>query len=406
MSALVWLQLLFLVFLAGVLLRHAWMIAFAVAVTLVFALADLWRKHALDKIHYSRRFHYTRGFPGETTSLQVSIQNKKLLPVSWLRLSDSWPFAVGPEDADVLAPSHIPEQGFLINLYSLRWYERITRSYTLMFRKRGIYPVGPAEMEAGDMFGLYEQRSELPKIEYLTVFPEMAPLQPLKLLAEDPFGSRRAMKPLFDDPTQPIGTRLYHPDDSFRHIHWPATAHTGSLQVKVYQPVSERMMVVCLNISTELHFWLGYSPAVLEQLVKVCAALVYQNVEAGYAVGLFANGCLAHADQPFRIPPGRSARQLGILLTALAGVTPYVTAPFETFLIRSMAEIPFGASLVIVSALVPESLEDTLIRLRRYRPNITLISLAQPTPRELPGIRTLHMPFDDETPAQNGKGQP
>ena len=32
----------------------------------------------------------------------------------------------------------------------------------------------------------------------------------------------------------------------------------------------------------------------------------FQAVEDGYSVGLFSNSCLAHADQPFRIPPGRS----------------------------------------------------------------------------------------------------
>lgn len=398
MSALAWLQVLVLVFIAGVLLRETWLIYFSAAITVIFVVANQWRRHSLDRIRYARRFHYTRGFPGEQTGVRITVENDKLLPLSWLRASDAWPAAVGPVEENILSPSHIPDQGYLVNLYSLRWHERITRAYTMAFRKRGIYQVGPLSLEAGDLFGLYEQREEREHLEYLTVFPEMLALDPLALRAQDPFGDRRSPRPLFDDPARPIGIRPYHPEDGFRRIHWPATARTGQLQAKIYQPVSARMVVLCLNVSTEVHFWLGYSPAILEQLVKVCATLAYQGTEAGYAVGLFSNGSLAHADQPFRIRPGRSPNQLAALLTALAGVTPFVTAGFETFLIRSMAEIPLGATLVIVTALVPESLQDTLLRLRRYRSSITLVSLEAAAPPELPGIRSIHLPFEEQGP--------
>jgi len=400
MSAAAWLQVLILVFLAGVLLRLPWLIYFSVAVSLVMFLAHQWRRRALDRVHYTRRFHYTRGFPGEETEVRITVENNKLLPVSWLRASDAWPAGVGITDESSLAPSHLPDRSYLVNVFSLRWHERITRGFKLVFHKRGIYEIGPLLLEAGDLFGLYEQREEREQTEYLTVFPEMVPMDRLGLRAEDPFGDRRSPRPLFDDPSRPVGIRPYHPEDGFRRIHWPATARTGALQAKVYQPVSARTLVICLNVSTEVHFWLGYVPAVLEQMVRVCTTLAYQGVEDGYAVGLFANGCLAHADQPFRIQPGRSPHQLAALLQALAGVTPFVTAPFETFLIRSMSQIPFGATLVIVTALVPERLQDTLMRLHRYRPRISLISLAEAPPPALPGIQTSHLPFRAEAPVK------
>jgi uncharacterized protein (DUF58 family) len=400
MSAIAWLQVLILAFLAGVLLNFPWLITFSVAITLVITLAHQWRRHALDRMKYTRRFHYTRGFPGEQTEVRITIENNKLLPVSWLRASDEWPGAVGPADKDILAPSHDPEKGYLVNLYSLRWHERIQRRYTLVFRKRGIYEIGPLLLEAGDLFGLYEQRQEHPHLEYLTVFPEMLPLDRLHLRTEDPFGDRRSPRPLFEDPSQTMGIRPYYPEDGFRRIHWPATARTGELQVKIYQPVSARMLVICMNISTETHFWLGYNQAILEQLVKVCTTLAYHGMEDGYAVGLFSNGCLAHSDQPFRIRPGRSPNQLPALLQALAGVTPYVIAPFEAFLVRSMSDIPFGATILVVTALLPESLQDTLLRLRRYRAHLTLVSLEKNAPPELPGIRTIHLPFDEEQPRE------
>lgn len=393
MAATAWLQLLTFLFLIGVLLSFPWLVYFSVSVGLVMAVAHAWRSYALRGIRYTRRFHYTRGFPGEKSAVTLTVVNEKLLPVSWLRASDSWPVPAGPEDESILAPSHLPNQGFLVNLFSLRWHERITRTYPLQFRKRGMYEAGPLLLEAGDLFGIYEQQLELQQTNLLTVFPEILPLERLGLSTEDPFGDRRARRPLFEDPTQAMGIRPYHPEDGFRRIHWPASARSGSLQVKVYQPVTARVLVICLDVSTQAHYWLGYNPEILEQLVKICATLAYYGMQDGYAVGLFANGCLAHSDQPFRILPGRSPNQLALLLQALAGVTPFVTRGFETFLLRSMTDIPFGATLVLVTSRLGEPLQDMLIRLRRYRQQITLITLQETPPPNLPGIRIIHLPF-------------
>jgi hypothetical protein len=115
----------------------------------------------------------------------------------------------------------------------------------------------------------------------------------------------------------------------------------------------------------------------------------------GYSVGLISNGCLAHADQPFRVMPGRSPRQLPELLHALACVTPYITTSFEDFLVKSMPHIPYGATLVMITALYPDSLAESMLRINRYRKNITLISLEERTPPAVPGVRTIHLPFEE-----------
>ncbi len=134
--------------------------------------------------------------------------------------------------------------------------------YNLLLRKRGVYRLGPASIESGDLFGIFEQIDPNGPVDYLTVFPETLPFQTLQLPSGDPFGDRRARRRLYEDPNQPMGVRDYHPEDDFRRIHWPATAHTGDLQVKVYQPISARMLVVCLNVLTLKHYWEGTNPGI------------------------------------------------------------------------------------------------------------------------------------------------
>jgi uncharacterized protein (DUF58 family) len=296
----------------------------------------------------------------------------------------------------LLTPTHIVDRGLLTNLYSLRGFQKVQRLYPLRFGKRGIYPVGPVEVESGDLFGLLESAQTLPLVETLTVFPEILPLSALKLPAEDPFGDRNAPRRLFEDPNRTVGVRGYRPEDEMRRIHWPASARTGELQVRVYQPVSARMLVVCLNVATSKENWWTTSTDAFEHLIKVAATVAYHATEDGYAVGLLSNGSLAGSDQPYHIQPGRSQNHLALLLEALAGIPAYTLRPFADYLTRSMPRVPLGATLVIITAQVSQDLVEALVQLKRYRAHITLISLDENPLPDVPGVRLIHLPYQPE----------
>jgi uncharacterized protein (DUF58 family) len=382
-----------LVFLLGIFLQVYLLAAFAVMLAVVGGVALWWQRRSLDRVTYVRRPFYRRGYPGEKIHLQLEVANRKFLPISWFRIQDTWATAVGPEDEGILVPSENPERGYLINLFSLRWYERARRSYTLALRKRGVYGLGPARLESGDLFGVFEKTVHQTEIDYLTVFPKPVPYDQLRLPAEDPFGDRRAQRRLYEDPTQPMGIRDYHPEDDFRKIHWPATARTGELQVKVYQPTSARVIIVCLNVSTLTHYWEGVNPQLLEHLVGVAATLVDRGLEDGYRVGLVSNGSLAHSDQPFRVPPGRAPGQKVRLLETLAAVTPFVTASFERFLTAEMPRLPYGATLVIITAFLQPLMVETLLRLKQHGHRITVLCFSRQAPDPIPGVSIYHTPW-------------
>ncbi len=390
-----WIPLLIALMVLGAIFQIPLLVALPTMLSVVILIATWWKNQALKGIHYRRRPYYRRAFPGETVPLKIEVENRKLLPISWLRVLDPWPKAVGPDDESLLAPTHIKGLGMLTNVFSLRWFERARRTYTLVFRKRGVYQLGPTKLHSGDLFGMYDDTKEVGPVEYLTVFPSMLPMRELDLPAEDPFGDIRSRRRIFEDPNRPMGVREYRPEDEFRRVHWPATARTGNLQVKVYQPTSAQVVVVCLNVSTFSRHWEGTNSALLEHLVQASATLVNEGIQKGYSVGLISNGCLANADQPFRIPPGRSPNQLAHLLHALAGVTPVVTAQFERFLIRDIPRVPFGATLVIVTAVTTPALAETLVRLNRRERKITLISFAKEPPPPIPKVRVIHTPYKD-----------
>ncbi|MDH5607096.1 MAG: DUF58 domain-containing protein [Anaerolineae bacterium] len=386
---------LIILFILGIIIKLPGVPKLTAAILTVMAIGYWWGEKALSQITYRREFHYTRAFPGEEIPAALEIKNNKFLPVSWLRARDPWPKAVGPLDNADMSLFHSLELGRLVNVFSLRWFESARREYILRFRKRGVYEIGPVQLESGDVFGIYKNIQIQGKAEKLTVFPELLPLADLGLPAEDPFGDLKSPRMIFEDPNRPMGVREYRPEDELRRVHWPATARTGQMQVKVYEPTTNQVMVVCLDAATGENIWEGIYEELLEHLISLAGSILYHGMQSGYQIGLISNGAVGSADRSLRILPGRSAKHLANLLSLLAGVSPVVIAPFDRFLISEISRVPYGATLVLVSAVTTSSLQDSIMRLKKHGWRMVLISLAEASPPPLPGIKTIHLPFKE-----------
>lgn len=360
---------------------------------IVLGIAYLWNRQSLTGVIYRRSLPYRRGFPGEQVEASLSVENRKLLPLVWLRTQDRWPRQVGPADEAMLSPSHKPDVGFFHLILAMRGFAKTIRSFPLLLRQRGIYRLGPVSASTGDPFGLFiSEDDDLAPEDKLVVFPEVRPLSELGLKPDDPFGDRSSRRHLFEDVSRPMGVRDYQPEDGFRKIHWPATAKLGELQTRLFQPVRGLDLVVCLNASTFEHHWEGTEPEMLEVLISTTASIVMEAFSQGYRVGLLSNGSIAHSGLAFRIAPGRSPGHLPLLLESLAGLTPVVTAPFERYLLSQAPHMAFGSILVIITAITPPSLLEALIRLRARNRRTSLISLAEEAPPYLEGVDIHHAP--------------
>jgi uncharacterized protein (DUF58 family) len=393
-----WVWMSILVFFFGMLIRNSALITITGLMLGVVLFAWNWNRHVLENITYRRRFHHRRAFPGEQLEVQLLLENHKWLPVTWLQIEDEWPSAFGPVDPWLLSASSGPAVGYLVNVYSLRWYERVRRRYLLIARQRGVYSAGPAHLISGDPFGLFEDGTALPQRNLLIVYPEIKPLEEFGLDAKDPFGNVRAQQRLFEDPNRIMGIRDYRTDDSFRHIHWKATARTGSLQVRQYEPSRMQNLVLCLNIATFEQHIRGVWPQMVEYVITVAASLAAWALENEYAVGLLANATLAQTDRPLRTQPGRSRDQLSNLLETMAGISYFVTSDYARFVVEESTRIPWGATLVAITGLIDEAILASLLRLRESGRRVVLIALGKTPVPFLPGILTYHMPIQEEEP--------
>ncbi len=363
--------------------RDAGLIALGLVLLLIVGISTLWKNLSLLGVSYERHFDRTRVFPGEPIAMTVTIQNDKLLPLTWLRFRDSLPVApLG--DTPSLAGDLVGNYT-LQSVYSMQSHERVERTVTLRFPTRGYYKIGPVSYESGDIFTLFTLEREHRHIDTLVVYPQIWPLEELGLPPKEPFGELRVRQSLFTDPVRTRGIRDYQPQDRFRDVHWKATARRGQLQTKVYDPSTGMTMVVFLNVATYARHWMGFDPALLERAVSVAASICNYGVQQGWGVGLYANGAVPNSDQPIRVLPSRAPDQLGSVLEALAAVTEFATGAIDLMLLRASPQLPWAATLVLVTAVVTDEMLLALLRLHEAGRRVVLISLGENPPPRLAG---------------------
>ncbi|MBC7224109.1 MAG: DUF58 domain-containing protein, partial [Anaerolineae bacterium] len=355
--------------------------------------AWLWNRLALWGVRYRRILSERRAFVGETITLTVQVDNRKPLPISWLKVTDQIPLEVELQEGTA-RPSHNPLYANLNLLFSLRWFERVRQTYHLTCRRRGFYRLGPAVLQSGDLFGLFASRWREPEGDLLIVYPRVRDLGAWGLPPKEFLGDIRTDLQIFEDPVRTMGVRDYHPRDGFRRIHWKATARRQALQSRVYEPSTSHKVLLAVNVATFPRHWQGVDEELLEEVISVAASIAHYAASRRQPVGVIANGSWPRADQPIKVLPGRSPAQLTYVLEALAAVTPFATAPLEDLLAQESPRLPWGATVVVVTGTLTPEMVATLARLKESGRRVVLVSLAQdPPPREeLVGIPWYHLP--------------
>lgn len=375
----------------AVVLRSAPLFFLALLLGLIAGASLLWLRVCLLGVSYRRRIERTRLFHGDETTLDIEIVNAKPLPLAWLRAEDDLPKAL-PIEPGRLAHSYQPGRQRLINLISLRWYERVTRHYRVRAAQRGAWAFGPARLLSGDIFGFDVRETTPAQVDTLLVYPRVVPLSVLGLPSDRPFGEFRAMRRLAEDALRLNGARDYVSGDSMRHVHWKATARRGSLQTKTFDASANRPIAIFLNINTHEHAWEGYDPDLQEFAITATASLARWAWDHGQAIGLFANAVTQPGAQIVRIRPSGHRDQLMLIFEALARVIPYGRWPLEESLRIEGLHLPYGTTIVVVTALLTPPLRRMMLHLHDRGFAIALMTLGDAgAAPPIPGVQHYHI---------------
>ncbi|MBM4001601.1 MAG: DUF58 domain-containing protein [Planctomycetes bacterium] len=274
-----------LLLVAAALVFRLGLLVYAVYAVLGVVFGSRWLARAwAESVIASRECSRAEAEIGDRIAVVIDIRNRSALPVPWILVED-----LLPRHALVHDPPNLSVQGRRVMLAGLAPYGNRRILYQLTPNRRGYYQIGPLVLETGDLFGLHRRYRVLTKPHFVLVYPKVIPIPGYDIASRRPIGEIRMAHRLFEDPTRIRGVRRYEPGDPMNRVHWRATARTGSLHSKVYEPSSVAGATLLLDFHHD-GYPAAFEPFRSELAITATASLANALYEMGQQVGLITNG--------------------------------------------------------------------------------------------------------------------
>ncbi|MDN4094930.1 DUF58 domain-containing protein [Brevibacillus agri] len=336
--------------------------------------AQKWWAESLPKwIKLEWTSDQTRVMPGTPVTITVRLYNRSWLPLpsTWLRFSLRE--HVTADGGDEVKTSN---QRTIVRLrFDLPMRQSAARTLTLTPHKRGTVWLTEIQSETLPLFAGEVTSLPLSLSFSLLVYPLPLPLPPLSLEETQPDGGRLSRQRQQEDVTFLRGARPYMPGDRFKHIHWKATAKTGTLETRLFEHTAHP------NWRIVGHILPSYEPlqqrhndVVNERIISSLAALsmLCRKKSIGYELLLTVK---QRGREHFHMPAGSGKTHHLHVMTQLAQMHHYVTTPLAS-LLRRLEESPAKEAIILVTARPEELPQTTLERLVRRGHNIAVLDVS------------------------------
>lgn len=303
------------------LFRLAYVIAIGVPV------AWLWARLNAGGLSVRVERFADRVHEGQAVEGRITIENRSWFAKLWLEVEDR---------------SDLPGYGAR-RVISLARGGRKTWLVSGPAQRRGVFAVGPVRVTASDPFGLFKKTVNFGARHAVLVFPRAVELAGFDVpLAHLP-GEGRFRRPTQTLTPNAAGVRPYVPGDAFNRIHWPSTARTGQLMVKLFEldPASDVWLV--LDLYRAVHAGEG-EHGTEEYAVRVTASVARHFLVANRTVGLLAYGRQYHVEEP-----DRGIQQYSRILEDLALARAAGDVPLEDLLANEARRFGRHTTVVVIT---------------------------------------------------------
>lgn len=417
MKRLVFLGILLVV---AVILRLDFLFVVFYLFSLVYALSHVWVQSVGRNVQVERRL-MDHAFSGDRVQVCLGLKNGGRLPAPWLDVHES-------------LPVQLATPPFFRHASALGGRGQQDLAYELHCRERGYYEIGPLTVRTGDLMGFARTRTIRLAAQPLIVYPKVLPLHDLGLPTYSPQVALPARSPLFQDPSRVMGVRDYQRGDSPRRVHWTATAKASAcaemmrLMVKQVQPAISRETMICLDLCRENYGRRSWAVATERAIVVAASLANHVVVRERLPVGLVTEARdprlqegvpRVAAVQRFWLPPragqGQLMRVLEVLACAqvvsdaewpreAASETASAGAGFAALLRETARDLPWGATLSVITGKESSELLDTLFYLKRagYAVALILVQAGRPSGGRL-GVPVYRVWEEDQVGALLGR---
>ena len=320
-----------------------------VLIVLALTLRTVYKHRVFHRVIYTRSFKDTAIFAGEPTEMVETIENRKLLPMPWIRAESRMDPDLHFADA---ADRTIRHGIYHQSVFALMPYMRIMRRHPLRAMKRGLYRLDSVTLTAGDPLMMTESTRTIGLNAHLTVYPRLLDQSEIPLSYHSLLGDIAVRRWIIPDPFLRAGTRPYEPGDGLHLINWKATARTGSLQVHRSEYTADPRLMILFNVDTSADLRdKEPDPQRVEYGLSLTATIADRAVRSGIPVGLLTNACcVGRSEEIVRLESRCSGEHLMRLFQILAAVQIKRSVTMYTLLEQEILNRPSGIDYLLVSA--------------------------------------------------------
>jgi uncharacterized protein (DUF58 family) len=341
------------------------------------ALAYLWAREMTLHVTARRTLRYGWMQVGDRLEERFEVSNASWLPLLWAEVDDA---------------SDLP--GYRICRVASCGPHSVVRWTTeQVCTRRGLYTLGPWSLRISDPFGFTSITLRHGEQEAILVHPPVVALPEIELPRGLRSGSSRARRHSREATIDASHTRWYRPDDPLRAIHWPSTAHRGTLIVREAEHTVSGDLWIVLDLERSVQVGTG-EESTEEYGVILAASLADRTLRQDRAVGLVAHGAtLAY------LPPARGKAQRWRILQALAAAKAGGTRSLAEVLSQLRPSLGRGSTVLVITPSLSTAWLDALLPPTRSRamPAAVLLNAASfraglpdaRASREVEGMRAL-----------------
>lgn len=381
------------------------------AAMLVAAVAYLMTYVSLDGLAAERHCTMRQGEIGEEAVVTVGIRNQKPTFVPWVIMED------------ILSDGVTILEGANSRAMVMRPMGAATLRYRIRCDHRGYHRIGPVLFESGDFFGLTRRFVCGPDTLFITIYPKVLPIDKYSVPTHRPLGETTVRMRIFEDPTRIAGVREYEHGDPLRRVHWKASARTGKLHSKIYEPSSVQGANVLLDFNTRA--WDGPGKHRRSEFAcTVAASLASHLASRGVDLGFVSNGVdtadvvdtepisveVAHRDEaralldrrktsarlrPVEVPVRRGQDSIMLIMESLARLELSDGLALQEMIAREYNAWPREDTVILIVPDLPPELGREIARLKTtgFSVLVLLIDNSESAPRAQAALEGLRIPM-------------
>jgi uncharacterized protein (DUF58 family) len=279
---------------------RGWLV-FTIGTAGAWLTAGLWIYSMERNLWIERKIHLAWATAGESVPELVKLINHGWLPAMWVEITD--------ESSSLESPLRM--------VSDVAHHSSRTRHLSHLFKRRGVYALGPTRLRCGDPLGIYTLTLKDQLTSTILVTPPILSLSQVKIPSGGWSGDERHRHGHIERNISDAGLRNYVAGDSLKRIHWHASAHFDTLIVRQLETATSRDWWIFVDLDNSIQAGIG-EQSTLELSIVLAASLALRGLKEYRKVGLVLAGPHFIKLEP-SADPAQGWRILRALAMAVAG---------------------------------------------------------------------------------------